>query len=395
MANADARTHPLLGKQPEKGTWDWVSMTFIITYHVALFIGLPLYLMYNTPSWGLIGWTAFFFLATTISITAGYHRYYSHRTFKAKKPVEWGLLFFGTLAVQGSVLRWAFDHRLHHTFIDGERDPYGTPQGFWQSHLLWMFKHGEPFDDRFLGELKEDKLLIFQHKYFGLLITLVNVLVVLFVGWLTGDYIGSFVFVFLLRLFLGHHCTWFINSLAHIWGTKPYSSEHSAVNNFILAFLTSGEGYHNYHHTFASDYRNGIRWYQYDPTKYLIWTLSKLGLASGLKRTDPLMIKKKLVQADRKLLTHHLSLIREVDAEAFSSVVDTLSAKLTASLANAKSTLEKYRSIDRKTNRSEWKELRAAYKELKREISQDLKTWRRLCTLILEMDPKLKSAHIH
>ncbi|MEM8487276.1 MAG: fatty acid desaturase [Bacteroidota bacterium] len=332
---------------------------------------------------------------TLISITAGYHRYYSHRTFKAKKPVEWGLLFFGTLAVQGSVLRWCFDHRLHHTYIDGERDPYGTPQGFWQSHLLWMFKHGEPFDDRFLGDLKNDKLLIFQHKHFGWLITLVNVLVVLFVGWMTGDYIGSFVFVFLLRLFLGHHCTWFINSLAHMWGSKPYSSEHSAVNNFILAFLTSGEGYHNYHHTFASDYRNGIRWYQYDPTKYLIWTLSKLGLASGLKRTDPLMIKKKLVQADRKMLTHHLSMIREVDVEAFSSVVDTLSAKLTASIANAKSTLEKYRSIDRKTNRSEWKELRAAYKQLKREISQDLKTWRRLCTLILELDPKLKSAHIH
>ncbi|MFK7848431.1 MAG: acyl-CoA desaturase [Rhodothermales bacterium] len=375
--------------QSRSGKTDWVSMIFIITYHVALVVALPLYLMAYSPSWALIGWTAFFFLATTISITAGYHRYYSHRTYKLKKPAEWGLLFFGTLAIQGSVLRWAFDHRLHHTFIDGDRDPYGTPQGFWQSHILWMFKHGEDFDDRFLGELKEDKLLQFQHKYFGWLIAAVNIAVVAFVGWLTGDYIGSFVFVFLLRLFLGHHCTWFINSLAHIWGSKPYSTEHSAVNNFILAILTSGEGYHNYHHTFASDYRNGIRWYQYDPTKYLIWTLSKLGLAYGLKRTDPLMIKKKLVQADRKLLTEHLSLLGDMDMAAFEAAVDTLSAKLTASFTSAKNTLDKYRSIDRKENKGEWKELRAKYKELKREISQDLKTWRRLCTLILKMEPQL------
>ncbi len=385
MSNAVEQAHP------KPGSTDWVSTIFIVTYHLALFVGLPLYLMAYSPSWALIGWTVFFFLATTISITAGYHRYYSHRTYKVKKPVEWGLLFFGTLAVQGSVLRWAFDHRLHHTFIDGERDPYGTPQGFWQSHILWMFTHGEPFDDRFLGELKEDKLLQFQHKYFGWLIAATNILVVLFVGWLTGDYIGSFVFIFLLRLFLAHHCTWFINSLAHIWGSKPYSTEHSAVNNFILAILTSGEGYHNYHHTFASDYRNGIKWYQYDPTKYFIWTLSKLGLASGLKRTDPLMIKKKLVQADRKMLTDHLSML-DVDMQAFQDAVETLSAKLTASFTSAKNTLDKYRATDKKANKSEWIELRAKYKELKKEISQDLKTWRRLCTLILKMEPGLQAA---
>lgn len=376
--------------QSRKGTVDWVTTIFILSYHVLLLIGLPLYLIYFSPSWALIGWTTFLFFGTTISITAGYHRYYSHRTYQVKKPVEWGLLFFGTLATQGSVLRWCFDHRLHHTFIDGERDPYGTPQGFWQSHILWMFTHGEPFDDRFLGELKEDKLLQFQHKYYGLLMALANIFVVVLVGWATGDWIGAFVFAFLLRLFLAHHCTWFINSLAHIWGAKPYSTEHSAVNNFILAILTSGEGYHNYHHTFASDYRNGVRWYQYDPTKYFIWVLSKLGLASGLKRTDPLMIKKKLVQADRKLLTDHLeNLTDNIDIKAFESAVETLAAKLTASFNSAKNTLEKYRATDRKQNRTEWEELRARYKELKREISQDLKTWRRLCTLILKMEPAL------
>ncbi len=374
----------------KKGSIDWVSTIFLVTYHLALFVAMPLYLMSSSPSWELIGWTVFLFFATTMSITAGYHRYYSHRTYKVKKPVEWGLLFFGTLATQGSVLRWSFDHRLHHTFIDGERDPYGTPQGFWMSHMLWMFRHGEPFDERFLGELKNDKLLAFQHNHYGLLMTLANIVVFVAIGLLTGDWFGSLVFAVLLRMFLAHHCTWFINSLAHMWGSKPYSTEHSAVNNFILAILTSGEGYHNYHHTFASDYRNGIRWWQYDPTKLFIWTLSKLGLAWGLKRTDPLMIKKKLVQADRKLLTDHLKLLSEADVKAFEAAVDTLSEKLTASFTMAKNTLDRFRSLDRKQNRSEWMEMKARYKELKREISQDLKTWRRLCTLILKMEPALQ-----
>jgi len=366
---------------------NWVFLIFISAYHLLLLIALPLYLIWKTPSWELLLCTFVLLTAAGLSITVGYHRLYSHRTYKTKKPVEWFLLFFGTLATQSSVFRWVHDHRLHHRFLDGDRDPYGTPKGFWHSHVLWMFRQGPEIDERYLKDLKDNKLLVFQHRHYVWLMALTNLLAVLVTAWITGDLIGAFVFAFLVRMFVTHHTTWFINSLAHMWGAQPYSSEHSAVNNFILASLTFGEGYHNFHHTFAGDYRNGIRWYQFDPSKYLIWILSRFGLASDLKRTDPLMIKKRLVQADRKLLIDHLSGLRDIDASAFTDAVEKMSEKLSAKIASTKAVMDRYRSLDRRLHRVEVAELRARFRALKREIRQDLKTWRRLCRLILDMQP--------
>lgn len=366
---------------------DWIPLVFIVSYHLVLAIALPLYLIWQSPSWTLVGLSFFLLGGTLLSITAGYHRLYAHRTYRVRKPVEWMLLFFGTLAAQGSVLRWAFDHRLHHRHLDTEEDPYGTPIGFWHSHLLWMFKKRKPLEDKYVRDLKNNKLLVFQDRYYGLLMTVTNIMAVLVVGWITGDLVGAFVIAFLLRLFVAHHSTWFINSLAHMWGSKPYSTEHSAVNNFILSLLTYGEGYHNYHHTFAGDYRNGVRWYQFDPPKYLIWLMSKVGMAWDLKRTDPLMIKKRLVQADRTLLISHLERLGDFDASAFAHAVETMSEKLSATILSAKTVMDRYRALDRKRDRSEIQELRTKFRELKQELSRDLKTWRRLCRLILELQP--------
>ena len=366
---------------------DWVTFIFISSYHLLLFIMLPLYLLDGMPSWTLIGSTFLLIVGSLMSITAGYHRLYAHRTYRAKKPIEWVLLFFGTLAVQGSVLQWAHDHRLHHKHVDTDKDPYSAPKGFWYSHMLWMFEKNEPLNERYLKDLIQDKVLVFQDRYYGFVMAVVNILAVLGLWWLSGDLIGAFVIGFLLRIFIVHHSTWFINSLCHIWGSQPYSSEHTAVNNFILAFLTYGEGYHNYHHTFAGDYRNGVRWYQFDPAKYMIWLFSKVGLTWDLKRTDPLMIKKKLVQADRKLLIDHLSTLPEIDVSAFVERVEQLSERLSNTIARAMVNLNKYRSLDRKQNPAEVKEWKMKYRELKKEIEQDLKAWKQLCHQILDMQP--------
>ena len=375
--------------QDTKRKINWTPLLFIGIYHVALLVALPLYLMNNTPSWGLIAGTFVLVVCGGLGITAGYHRLYSHKTYSTHPVVEFILLIMGTLAVQSSVLRWSFDHRIHHQHVDTERDPYGTPKGFWHSHLLWLFIKGEDIDERYIKDLMQNRMLVFQHRHYNVLMALVNILSVLVLFWITGDLIGSFVIGFLLRLFINHHTTWFINSLAHMWGAKPYSTEHSAVNNFILAFLTYGEGYHNFHHTFAGDYRNGVRWYQFDPTKYLIWVLSKLGLASNLKRVDHLMIKKKLVQADRKLLVDHLKEMREKEAQKLVEYVESMSEKLSTKINSAKAAMDRYRSIDRKVNRDQAKELREKFRTLSEELKQDLKTWRRLCHLVLEMRPAL------
>jgi len=250
-----------------------------------------------------------------------------------------------------------------------------------------MLKEGNPIDPKFISDLKDRRMLIFQDRWYGWLVFAVNMLAVVVLALITGDWFGAFVIGFLARTFIVHHCTWFINSLAHMWGSKPYSSEHSAVNNFILAVLTLGEGYHNYHHTFAGDYRNGVRWYQFDPPKYLIWGLSKMGLAWDLKRTDPLMIKKKLVQADHKLLMEHLAEIGHVDSHVFADSIEKLSAKISTTIVSAKAAMDRYRSLDRREHKVEIKEMRAKVNELRREIAQDLRSWRQLCRMVLALQP--------
>ncbi len=367
---------------------NWTALIFITAYHAALFVALPLYLLSYTPSGALLGWSAFLVVATLMAITTGYHRLYAHVTYKTKPPVEAGLLFFGTMAVQGSVFEWAHDHRLHHNHVDTESDPYGTPQGFWYSHLLWMFKKRMPYDERYLRDLRQNKLLVFQDRYYGWLMAGTNLVAVIALGLITGDWVGAVVIGFLLRLFVAHHCTWFINSLAHLWGSKPYSHEHSAVNNFILAILTYGEGYHNYHHTFAGDYRNGIRWYQFDPPKYLIWVLSKLGLASDLKRVDRLMIKKKLVQADRNLLLEHLEQVYDAQKAALMEKVEKTSQKLSESIMSAKAVRDKYHRMRAERRTHEARELKAHFRKLQNEIREDLKTWKILCRTIIKLKPQ-------
>jgi stearoyl-CoA desaturase (Delta-9 desaturase) len=285
----------------------WGVLGFIAGYHLVLAIALPMYLVFFTPSAALVLLTFVVLSISLVSITMGYHRLYSHRTFDAHPLVEWVLIFFGTATLQGSIVKWSHDHRLHHKHVDGEKDPYSIQRGFWHAHMVWLFYREEsPMNTSIVKDLLAKPLLRSQHEYFGIWATAVNVILTIGIGLAVGDLIGAIVFVFLLRLFLGHHSTWFINSLAHMWGSKPYSTEHSAVNNFVIAILTYGEGYHNYHHTFAGDYRNGIKWYQYDPSKLIIWLLSKIGLTRNLKRVNELTIQKRLVQADRNLMLEHL-----------------------------------------------------------------------------------------
>ncbi len=366
---------------------DWPILGFITSYHVLLAATLPLYLAWRTPGWPLIGATLGLLACSLTSITAGYHRLYAHRTYRTRRPVELVLLFFGTLAAESSVLNWAHDHRLHHNRVDTDGDPYGTQKGFWHSHILWLFTQRPPIEERYVRDLLQNELVAFQHRYYGWLMAATTIATFLAVAAITGDPAGAFVIGLLLRIFLTHHSTWCINSAAHKWGTKPYSLEHSAVNNFLIALITYGEGYHNYHHTFARDYRNGVRWYQFDPPKYLIWLLSKVGLASDLKRTDPLLIRRRLVLADRQLLIEHLAQFRDARAKAFAEAVERTAQKLSSTMAAAKAVMDRYRALDARRERAQAGELRHTVRALKREFTREFRTWRRLCRQILSMEP--------
>lgn len=361
---------------------------FLIVYQTIFLTLFPIYLVYYPVSAGLVFSAVLLFFLSGLSITGGYHRFYSHRTFKASRIVEFFLLFFGSMAGQGSVLRWSYDHRMHHAHVDTDEDPYSISKGFWYAHFLWILEKQKPIDPKVVPDLLSNRLLIFQDRYIGTCMFASNALAFLFFGWLLNDYIGAFVIVLWARLFALHHCTWFINSLAHTWGDKPFSQEQSAVNNYIISFLTFGEGYHNYHHTFANDYRNGVRWYHFDPTKWMIWALSKVGLAYNLKTMDSVLINKRIVTEHKRLLLERLSDLWYVKRDAVESKINSLADQILEKLSRITELKHRCQEIQKQCNSHDvLKELRQDLAQLHRSIKQDLSHWTQLSRHIMRLKP--------
>ena len=177
---------------------------------------------------------------------------------------------------------------------DVDKDPYSAKRGFWFSHMGWILRDYPSGVNDFTNarDLERDPIVMFQHRYSLPLTLAMNIGLPLALGWAVGDVWGVFLLGGLLRLVINHHFTWFINSLAHMWGSQPYTDENTARDNPVLAFLTYGEGYHNFHHIFDNDYRNGVKWWQFDPTKWLIAAMSWVGLATHLKRVPDLWIQR-------------------------------------------------------------------------------------------------------
>jgi len=173
---------------------------------------------------------------------------------------------------------------------DSDKDPYSASRGFWYSHIGWVLIEEEKFANDFsnVKDLQSSKIIMWQHRNIFLIGALSGIIFPTFVGFLLGGIptaIGCLVWGGLVRIVFVHHGTFLINSAAHIWGRQPYSEDNSSKDSFWLAFLTFGEGYHNFHHTFQADYRNGHKWYHVDPSKWWIRSFRILGLKSNLKST--------------------------------------------------------------------------------------------------------------
>jgi stearoyl-CoA desaturase (Delta-9 desaturase) len=273
----------------------WANVLMFVLTMAGAVIVVPWYGFthgYSPAAWV---WFAVLLYANGLAITGGYHRLWSHRTYDAHWSVRLVYMLLGAMALQNSVLVWASGHRSHHQFVDdGDRDPYAASRGLWYSHIGWMLRRYPSGETDFsnVRDLQKDPLVAFQHRYYYVLAIGLNVLVPLALGWLHGDLWGVFLLAGVLRLVVSHHFTFMINSVAHAFGRQPYSDEHSARDNGWLAFLTYGEGYHNFHHQFAHDYRNGIRWWHWDPSKWIICSLSWLGLTTKLRRTPAVAIQR-------------------------------------------------------------------------------------------------------
>lgn len=263
---------------------NWTNSLFIPAAHL-LAVAAVVYLCCVHFSWWTVGLGVVWLALCSISITGGYHRLFAHPTYEASGLLRAFYLLFGAGAIQNSALKWSVDHRLHHSRCDEEEDPYNIHRGFWWAHIGWILFEDSGARRPVARDLSRDPLVRFQDRHYLLLAILVGGVLPLSLGFLWGDPIGALLVAGFLRLVVQWHATFSVNSVAHYIGTRPFSTKTSARDSFWTALITLGEGYHNFHHRFQVDYRNGIRWYQFDPTKWFIWTLSKLGLTRRLKRT--------------------------------------------------------------------------------------------------------------
>jgi stearoyl-CoA desaturase (Delta-9 desaturase) len=231
---------------------------------------------------------ALYIAATGFSITAGYHRHFAHGAYECRGFVKAFYLLFGAAAFQHSVMSWASDHRRHHANIDEDEDPYNIRKGFLWAHIGWLiFKPPNPDDFSNIPDLTADPMVRFQHRFYVPLAVTMGFGLPLAIGYATGHAWGCLLWAGVLRTVVVHHSTFFVNSLAHTLGKRPYSIAVSARDSVVTALLTMGEGYHNFHHRFATDYRNGVRRHQWDPTKWLIRAMAAVGWAWSLSRTPP------------------------------------------------------------------------------------------------------------
>jgi stearoyl-CoA desaturase (Delta-9 desaturase) len=297
----------------------WVNVAFLTVFPAVALAGTVWYATTHGIGWQEPLAALAMWILTGLGITAGYHRLFSHRTYKAHPAVRFLYAAFGGAAVQNSVIAWCSDHRRHHSCVDTDKDPYNAQRGLFYSHMGWIMRDGHWGHEAYTNvpDLSRDPILKHQHDHYILWAFAVNLLMFLAAGWLTGLWVGMFVIAVLLRIVVVQHFTFLINSVAHVWGSQPFSARNSSRDNWLLSLLTMGEGYHNYHHAFEADYRNGIAWYAYDPSKWLIFGLSRIRLAHDLRRTPEDVVLRRRFEEGRRTLSERLEAWGEAKAEAW------------------------------------------------------------------------------
>ncbi|WP_221031791.1 fatty acid desaturase [Actomonas aquatica] len=361
---------------------NWTNSSFLIGTGLATITAVPYYLWKVGIDWFQVALFLAFFIATGLSITLGYHRLFAHKAFKAAWPVRFLTLVFGAAAFENCALAWVSDHRRHHKHTDHDDDPYDISKGFWHAHIGWiLFKiNPEPPWDN-VNDLRKDRLVMWQDKYYVTIAVTAGFLLPAALGWLYNGPVGAlgaFLLAGVARVTAVQHMTFFINSLCHSVGNRPYSSRTSARDSWIMALFTFGEGYHNYHHEFQHDYRNGVKWWQFDPTKWTIWVLHKLGMASELRRVD-----------DSKIISAQLSEAQRRVQEHLQTSADRINER-TRELLHASA--ERLAEIN-----ARWNELKVHYREQVDALKKDYahktdEKWQEACHALEEMRREVRQA---
>jgi stearoyl-CoA desaturase (delta-9 desaturase) len=360
---------------------NWVNSSFLIGTAVVTCTAVPLYLWHYGVDVFQVSMFLAFFIATGLSITLGYHRLFSHMAFQARWPVRLATLVFGAAAFENCALAWVSDHRRHHKHVDHDDDPYDISKGFWHAHIGWiLFKLDPepPWDN--VADLRKDRLVLWQQQFYVPVAIFVGFILPAALGYLYNGWegaLGGFLLAGVARVTAVQHMTFFINSLCHTIGSQPYSNKCSARDSWLMAIFTFGEGYHNYHHEFQHDYRNGVKWWQWDPTKWTIWILEKLHLVQGLRRVPEEKVLLAQVADTRRRLGERLACPKISNNARLRELLQASDAKLhllgerwvalRAEYAGKASAL-RVEYAERAT--AQFEEARVALHEMRREVRQ-------------------------
>ncbi|MBU40736.1 MULTISPECIES: acyl-CoA desaturase [Marinobacter] len=283
--------------------FNWVRVLPFIALHLACLLAL-----YTGVSTFAVVFAVAFFLVRMFAITGFYHRYFSHKTFKTSRPAQFAFAILGASAAQRGPLWWAAHHRHHHQHSDNEQDLHSPHQGgFWWSHMGWFTcDAGFAMDERRVRDWLKFPELRFINRFdslipaaFAVAIYLFGEALALWAPELGTNGLQLLVWGFFISTVVLFHATVSINSLSHVWGKRRFETDDDSRNNFWLALITLGEGWHNNHHRWPQSVRQGFRWYEIDVTWYGLWLLSKLGIIWDLNPI-PAHIQKETRELDHK-----------------------------------------------------------------------------------------------
>ncbi|MBV8848024.1 MAG: hypothetical protein JOZ16_00380 [Methylobacteriaceae bacterium] len=276
----------------------WEVVAWFAFVHFVGLVMAPLYLGMHYR-WPTVALAIVLFMLAHLTVSAGMHRLYAHRSYRASKPLELFFLLFGAATFQVSMLVWAYQHRMHHWRSDTDEDPYSIVHGFWWAHFLWILHPSKQQEPEKLKDLLANPLVVWQHQYYFRLSILMTFVLPTCIAALWGDAIGGLLVAGFMRLVFQYHLTWCINSVAHTFGHRHYGPAGSARFSTYLALVVMGEHNHERHHLAERDYRVGIKWYHIDLGRWFIELCARLNLAHDLKTVSEEEIRLR-IRAQRK-----------------------------------------------------------------------------------------------
>ncbi len=240
-------------------------------------------------------------LFTALGVTIGYHRLCTHKSFATPAAIRYLFAVAGSMAVQGPVIRWCAEHRKHHQHSDTSQDPHSphmsargswgegfraTLRGAYHAHIGWLFTAHSRGLGRYAADLQADPVLVMADRQFTSWVVAGMVLPAILCGVISMSWWGAllgFLWGGLVRVMVVHHVTWSVNSICHLWGTRPFRSGDESRNNALVAFFSLGEGWHNNHHAFPASARHGLRWWEVDVSYLIIRLMALVGLARNVR----------------------------------------------------------------------------------------------------------------